>query len=259
MRILQISDSHWGISSPKTLMKFFKKIHKDKMEFDLILHCGDYSGTKEGFKPTRATVRTIRELWPDKSYLTVLGNHDFYCASSNLNTKPSLFSFQENYSKITEMFKEYKVHFLDEDGIYINPAFPNIVFIGNSGWYNNWNPPTNDQYHLPYMVEGNTHRWLERKARKTLYNQLTEIDKFYDKDKHTICFVSHFPVVKEGDDWKGSFEEFSWDVNIGNLMQEDYNCKYFFEGHSHMYSHGPLKYNCGSDYYKPKYQIVEVK
>ena len=71
-------------------------------------------------------------------------------------------------------------------------------------------------------------------------------------------FVSHFPVINTGDDYKGAFEAFSWSASIGDYYQREYGCKHFLCGHAHQLHRGPLRYECGPDYMRPAYQIIEV-
>lgn len=253
MKVLQISDTHIGITKEKSIRKMLRNTSNE--DFDLILHCGDYCGGLIGHKSVKSTVTLIRSFFPDKPFLSVIGNHDFWYFKDK--KRPSEKNFNYNYQKIKEVFSENNVHFLDEDGIYQHPDFENIIFTGNSGWYNNPMPPTNDKDYLPLAIEGDTNSYLERSARNKLYKQLDQLDQIYEKGYHIICFVSHFPVVK-AEDYKGKFELFSWDESISKLFQEDYDCKHFFCGHAHQLHKGPLRYECGTDYCNPKYHIIEV-
>lgn len=238
---------------------------KDEV-FDIILLCGDFCGGSKGHKTVAATIRLLREYHPDAIVLSVIGNHDFWYAGkarklpmggySYGNPHPS--EFWNNYNKILECFKKHNVHFLDEAGLYIHPDFSDIVLVGHSGWYAHQNPPTNDIGYLPTALEGHTNGFLYKRAMKMLDANLEALDAIYEPDFHTVCFVSHFPVIKAGPDYKGRFEDFSWSESIGDMMQEQYSCKHFFCGHAHQYHNGPLRYESGSDYGNPAYLIVEV-
>lgn len=250
MKILLTSDTHIGLTQPNSIRKMLKKSLKE--EVDLIVHAGDYCGGYLGSKSVKSTVKVIRECYPDKPFLSVIGNHEHY----HKHYKRNKYSFEENYESIKTTFLHHNVHFLDENGIY---RYNNVVFAGHTGWYTNPNPPTNDKTHIgDYIAGQNCHQYLLKKAFDSLYDQIDELDKTL-KDNETIVFVSHFPVVKDGPDYKGNFEDFSWSENISQIFIKGYNCKYFIEGHSHSRHEGPLKYNCGSDYGNPKYQIVEIE
>jgi predicted MPP superfamily phosphohydrolase len=259
MRILQTSDTHWGITKEKAIRKLLQQAATE--EFDLLIHCGDYSGGVNGHKTTTATIKLIRQYLPTKPIVTVLGNHDLWTRAkttrSRSTTSPSIALFQENYDKILQTFKAHSVHFLDRDGLYIHPDFPHIKIIGHTGWYAHPNPPTNDLKYLPRAVEGHTHGWLLKQSNEALQQHIEQLDQVY-QPQDVVVFVSHFPVVKAAD-YKGTFEQFSWSESISKMFQQHYNCKYFLNGHAHMYHNGPLRYESGSDYSKPKYHIIEVK
>ena len=249
LRIAQTSDNHLGITNPKVYRKMLLELAKE--DFDIFVHPGDYCGGVVGHKTLGLSVRIFREIFPDKPYLSVIGNHDFWMQGSKRGCRPSLRDFQENLEKIKQIFQDHNVHFLDEDGIF---HFQDWVFIGNSGWYNNPNPPTNDHNFLPHAMEGDTNRYLLKRAHIGIGDHLNQLGDRRDK----IIFVSHFPVIPAGNDWKGGFAEFSWSKVLGELIHDDYNCRYFLNGHAHQLHKGPLRYESGSDYSKPAYQIIDV-
>ena len=255
------------ITSPKALRKMFKAMAQE--DFDLLIHCGDYNGGSKGAGAVKLTLDMIRAEMPEIPILSVLGNHCFYHPGKRLrfadcipgvrtHGHPSFAQFQINYDKICQTFKDNNVHFLDEDGIYQNPDFPEVIICGHTGWYNFPDPPTIDANYLPLALEGHTHKYMERRARAAFFKQLDALDKFYDAKIHELIFVSHFPVINSVDDQKGSFEMFSWDERLGDMLQEDYKCKFFLNGHSHRLCKGPLRWESGSDYYNPKYHIIGV-
>lgn len=271
MRILQISDTHLGITTEGQIKVMLRNASKE--EFDIIVHCGDYCGGFMGNKKLKPTLRQIRKFFPDKPFLSVIGNHDWWCHGKMVK-RPSAFdpdfsvkvmskagpdNFFDNYEKIVAAFKEFNVHFLDKDGIYSHPDHPEVVFTGASGWYAHPNPYTNDHKWLPIGLEGNTNNWLLKNTEADLHRNEDQLKATgFDKTKQKLVFVSHFPVVNAGRDYKGAFEDFSWSAAICDYYQEEYGCKHFLCGHAHQLHKGPLRYECGPDYRFPAYQIVEV-
>lgn len=258
LRIAQINDTHLGLTKLKSIRKMLLKLKEE--EFDLLLHCGDYCGGSQGYKTLGSTVRLIREIFPDKPYVTVIGNHDYWSkpepAPQWWKIKyPPVEQFEKNYNKILEIFKEHKVWFLDEDGPY---RLERYVIFGHTGWYANSLvvEESNDFFNLPYGIDGDTQQYMYRRAQKGLYRNL---DLLTDDDrKKELIFVSHFPVIKT-DKCDDSFYLWSWSSLLGDVLQEDYSVKWFFNGHAHQEHKGPLRWESGSHYKKPKYQIVSIK
>lgn len=257
MRILLTSDTHLGITTTPTLRKFFRRMAKE--EFDVLVHCGDYSGGFRGADKVRSSLKMMREVIPDKPIVSCSSNHEMWSGKPEPgNMYPTFSAFNSNQRDLKKFFKKYNVHYLDVDGLYINEEFPHVVLAGHGGWYKNPNPPTNDQNFLPQGISGDTNRFLLNEAARAIETQIEELDTIYDPEYHEIVFCSHFGVVRGRDDYKGGFDTFAWDEAISKLFIEKYNCKYFLEGHSHKRHEGPIVYNSGSDYCAPKYLIIEV-
>lgn len=248
MKVALISDTHLGLTTKGQLKTMLKALVKE--DFDVLVHAGDYCGGEVGHRQVRLTVELIRSFFPDKPFLSVIGNHDYWCRDG----RPSMDSFNENLDKIKQTFKTHKVHFLDYDGVWSHPDFIDIAFVGSSGWYAHPNPPTNDANFLPIGIDGDTNRYLIKLAEDRLFANLDGIDKSLH---NSVVFVSHFPVIK-AHDYKGRFEDFSWRESLGNFLQEEHGIKFFFNGHAHQLHTGPLRYECGSDYFNPKYIIIHV-
>jgi predicted MPP superfamily phosphohydrolase len=221
----------------------------EREPFDLFVHNGDYCGGSHGARSVKTTVDMFRSVFPDKPYVSTIGNHDLWYHKDRRRRYPSLVEFQANYEKIVKVFKEQSVHFLDEDGPF---RINGWTFVGHCGWYAKANPNTNDQNFLPYGIEGDTHRFLYKKAQIQLEASLKNLT---EADRH-IVFASHFPVIRDGDTY---FDDFSWSSFIGDFMQSDYGCRWFLNGHAHKLLTGPLRYECGSDYGCPRFHIIDIK
>lgn len=251
MKIVLFSDTHIGLTKRKHVDHMVKKIQK--IDFDILTIAGDYCGGLTGFKTLGETIRIIRQHIPNKPILSTIGNHDLWCVKRK-SKRFTTFDFDTNYQKIVDIFREYNIHFIDEDGVYRLKGFEKYPFIGCCGWYHSPKPNTNDCLHLPDIHKNQTiNNYLSGRAYKILNRQLYHI-----KNDDKPIFISHFPVIKAGNDDK-DFDDFCWSKDIGKLMIDDYNCKYFLEGHTHKRMDGEfLKYNCGSDYYHPKYLEIHI-
>jgi len=263
IKVLQTSDTHEGITKRKHIENLSRDISQE--DFDILLHNGDYAGGSLGYKLLRSTVQILRKHNPDKPFVTVIGNHDYWCRTRSTKQhtdkygtrafrNPKRDDYDQNYAEICKTFKDNNVHFLDEDGPF---RLGGCVLFGHSGWYHNPGVVTvsNDFKFLPLLVEGDTQRWLQKKAQDGLYRNidlLTEADK-----QKVLCYVSHFPVIKTEEN-DHMFDLLSGSVALGEWLQEDFGVRYFFCGHAHQLHKGPLRYESGSDYNEPAYHIVEV-
>lgn len=252
LRIAQISDTHLGeLTKMKSLRKMFEKLARER--FDMLLHNGDYCGGFVGHRSVRSTVRVIREILGNVTYVSNIGNHELWHKGARRYLRPSLEDFETNYQKIIDHFRQYNVHFLEEDGPYRNKKYPGLAIVGHTGWYSagvdEIYKKANDFNSLPLGIEGETHLYLQK---KTLNGLMDNLGKLTSEDKH-IVFSSHFPVTHK------DFNLFYWHNHLAELMKTDYNCRYFFNGHAHERHEGPERFECGSHYGKPRYQIVELE
>ena len=260
MRIAVTSDTHLGASdmtTHKQLRALFEKIAADSP--DVLVHAGDYNGGFLGYKKVRSTVRLAREvLGRDLPFLSVIGNHDYWVLGgrdydSHERLNPQVRHWQKNLRKIEEIFKEYGVHFLDEDG----PArFEECTFVGHSLWYEN--APygvTNDELFLPKRVDGvEIHRYLkERNFAKSSAN----LALLRNTDRNRI-FVSHMAVVNPEGQPPGEFAIRNVDESYGAMLQRDFDIKYFINGHCHERHEGPQRIEAGSDYGSPRHVLMEI-
>ena len=248
MRICQFSDWHIYYTPEKSVMKTIEQMSKEK-DIDVIIGCGDYTGSKKTEICIDKIVTEIRQAFPNIPFGSVLGNHDMWL----IERKHTKSNHNKQMINIIDSFQENNVHFFDKDGpLFVN----NLVFVGHTGWYNHTTPPTNDSFWMAQFQE-NTHNRMKRVAQKETTNNLNKLKGICGEK---VVYVSHFNVINDGiQDWKGGFEVFGGDPNIGRILQDDYNCSVFLCGHAHMLRKGPLVWECGSDYGLPKYQIIELE
>lgn len=265
VRIALYSDWHLGITKDRTIQKAFQSMAEQKP--DIIVGAGDYNGGWTGHKAVHTIAMRQREVMPDIPSVTVIGNHDVWARgkpirgsdqfnSVGMSTKrhmyPSPQIWDLNYKTIIENFKKFNIHFLDEDGVFRDSRFPGLAIFGHTMWYENVYPSSNDSSNMPVGVEGDTHGFLRRKGYRSAYDQ---IDSLTPEDT-TRIFVSHFPVIKTHTCTE--FEQWSGSAAFGEYLQADVNVKYFLNGHAHQLHTGPLRFESGSDYHKPKFIILEV-
>ena len=246
-----MSDTHLGLTPYPKIMQML--IKAKRQEFDLIVHCGDYSGGRYGYRKVEKTLRAIRSVFPECPVVSVLGNHDYW---ARWNGREGLEYVKH---RIQESMDTFDIHFLDREHIYSHPDFDNILIAGHTGWYYNPVPPTNDILHLPSYIDGDTHRHFRLEAYTESIETLDLIQEH--GDGKTLVWVSHFPVLREVEDQfeLSAFDKFSGNPKLGDMLFEEYNCRYFLEGHSHRYENGPYKYNSGSDYGTPRFQVIDIQ
>jgi predicted MPP superfamily phosphohydrolase len=256
MRIALTSDLHIFTTKPKHIEKMFQNLSADNPDVTVI--AGDHNGGMYGYKGARAIFEIARRYYKGP-IIACLGNHEYWVQGTKIKNvdlydsrsaryvHPRLDVWMRNYETIVESAKEHQIHLLEEDGVFRwNSVF---AIAGHGLWYAN-PPNSNDALYMPLGVEGDTHRHMYKKTTNDLLKQL---DTLTSDDIFRI-FVSHFPVVEieERDrEWAG-------DPGIGTMLMEQYGFNKFLNGHTHHNRSGPLRYECGSDYYNPKYKIIEV-
>lgn len=247
MRIAFASDWHVGITNPKSIKKQLRKMKKD--EPDLIIHAGDYCGGFDGPRSVNTIMRFTRETLPDVPIVATIGNHELFSLA------PSEEQFWRCYgpdSDTARNMKRWGVHFLDEDGPFIHGKFPHIGIAGAMGWYHDLTVANADP-RIYAHVEGDTGRYLQKRFEETTIKQLDVLAEWENITKR--IFISHFPVVElEGRDLKWGGNEV-----FGHFIQNQYDIGTFLNGHMHGDLNGPVRYECGADYEKPNYKIIEVE
>lgn len=252
MRVALATDWHLGLTKEKAIRNELKAMKNNNP--DVIVFAGDFCGGILGHKSVNSIIKFTREYFPDTDIIACLGNHDYWASPKRMNLgkptyHPSLESHVANYNNILETFKKYNVHFLDTDGVYRNSNFPGVAIVGHSMWYK-FEPDSNDLHWMPTMIEGNTHKHLYAKSIKEVFVSLDQLNE----NDTTRIFVSHFPVIEIDE----CDEKWNGDGAFGKIIQESYDIKYFLQGHDHRLYTGPIKYSSGSDYGKPRHQMIDV-
>lgn len=247
------SDTHLGLTKISAIRRMFLDLRDENP--DIIVHCGDYSGGKIGHEKVKLTCELMREIFPDTPIISVTGNHCKWSGQGKrigrdefgdkVYARPHLVNFQHNESEIVDCFKKHRVHFLDNDGVYRHPGFPCYAFVGHTGWYHK-RPNSNDFNFMPMGIEGDTHYFLLKMAENELMQNLQGLT---DDDVVRIL-VTHFPVIDP--------QDFGWSEKLGKILQEQYGISYFLNGHAHQRHNGPLRFESGSDYYLPRYLIMNI-
>lgn len=197
-----------------------------------------------------------------KVWCITVDNGNFLCRRNNKvhltgncwSKTPTLQSFWEAYgpySLTAKYMKRWDIHFLDEDGPYVHTDFPHVGFVGGMGWYYSPDVSNNKKY-ICQDILGDTQRFLCRDFEDKSLKYLDELAE--NPIVTTKVFVSHFPIIEPNEDdlkWGGNFK-------FGDFIQKEYGIDYFFNGHMHANNNGPVRFEAGSDYGKPKYKIIEV-
>jgi predicted phosphodiesterase len=244
MRIAVTSDLHLINGNKEVLSALKESLQKLKDKSpDVFINCGDYGlSTREDFVKC---LELIRKYYDGPMYST-MGNHDFWdkefrkecrgrCGWDNL---------KEYYMSV---FKTFNVHWLSESGPI---KYNGYKFSGFDGWYESFNPPSNDENYMPYRIEGiPLHSFMIKRMKEQLANIL--------KDKKTlmkeIC-VTHFDIKHR------SHPDMAADPRVFEVLSERFDFVFF--GHSHIEQNYKIKdciyVNSGSHYGKPKISFVDI-
>jgi len=247
-RIALTSDLHYdcntgfsGQIETGVLKRILESMFNDlkKENFDIIVLAGDIiSHTQHQWKPI---LKLIREYFPDDTILAVMGNHDYWQEKIELSIKQTI----EHQRR---MLNEYNIIYLS-DMPYVDDG---ITVYGFDGWYGSTHPPSNDQYHMPKFADKMDVNTFLFERSEELLNNIP--DKSTDDPEYKVVIVTHFELNDES--MGGPFQWLDIIRDKADLL---------LVGHSHrscdkiLSGYGGLRMvNCGSDYYYPRYKIVEV-
>ncbi len=237
MRILIIGDTHYGITSPGRLDKFY--FEECTGHFDIIVHVGDWACSDQS--EIEAGVRQIRNWFPKTPILTVRGNHDFWSQNPH-----NLHDLDKFHAKI---FEHYKIHHLQNNPFILK----DVLFVGFDGWYGNPDPPTNDDRWIHSDIPHNV--YLADKAANECQKVLSETMNAKDK---TIIATTHFPPL-ESDCFPGDTSMIANPKWLDFLTE---NSNYLLCGHTHCFQdvtiNGCRIINNGSDYGTPRKFILTI-
>lgn len=252
MKIILTSDTHYGFDhkTPRVLENFLQDIYAAILDNDVkvVVHAGDWISHKQSQFPK---VLDLFRKYISVPILAVRGNHDFWAESHLRKSKPK---HDEYHHKL---FNERGILPL-ESGLFFKTD--GVTFTGFDGWYNEEMPPTNDVYRIPphNMLDRACMGLYKKEAEKDFENALYRIaeEKIAVPKRPMVC-ITHFPIHSDNpDDWRYN----------GNRRYFDFlapHIDYLLFGHSHRrvqeIKNGVELYNCGSDYNKPNYSLIDIE
>lgn len=253
MKILVTTDTHYCASTHEENVS--KLIGLENKEFDIMIHCGDVGSSKyiEQIQYWQLVREILGNTFP---IIQVYGNHDFWDSGYNAqNTIKRPKNVLELLEILDNELKPYNVTHAS-----IGYEDENIIIRGFDGWYFNRNCPlryTKDSNLIPhYRIDGEQTLYTrEKEHSQKVFNELNNSNK-------KKILVTHIGFTPECvDDWKSKDTGYYFGNNpkyVDFIEKIDY----VFYGHSHQevdYQLGFSKIiNVGSDYYNPKYRIIEV-
>lgn len=255
LRIALTSDLHLGITSEKVIRKFLEEVAAEAP--DVYVNAGDYSGGFDGWRKVRQVVAWEKAAMPSIPRLAVLGNHDRWVRGRKRKgtfgtSRPFPSLYMTAMERIEDDFAGAGTHFLDKDGVHKQGGY---TFLGHSGWYEHMQN-TNDWNYLPHGIAGDTQAYLLKEFEDVLHSQLAHLTEEEKISKNLIC-ITHMPIFYDrqlmqfqtGHGGRGS---------LGEFLQKEYGVRYFLNGHMHERHEGPIRFESGSDYYRPRYLIINL-
>lgn len=208
---------------------------------DLVVLAGDYCGNFKGSRCTRITFELAREtLGPDIPILACLGNHDYWTIEP--------WKWAEEWEEILDARRSNEIHLLETDGLYRQDGW---TFLGHGLWYGTraHEGKTNNYRNMPLHHEGDTCAFMQKRGHEAVDSQVAALTG----DDLNLVFVSHFPVV----DLDAIGKVHGGPEGLGNAMK-DLGVRKFLNGHTHGNLGGPLRYECGGDYGRPQFKIIDL-
>jgi predicted phosphodiesterase len=260
LRILLIADWHLGLTSEGSIRKqlgLMQDIHKEN-PVDCVVNSGDYCGGQCGWRSVKTISKWTRDYFPDTPILSTLGNHDKWLEGRKRRSDGINYSedrlrtaamFHDSLDRVREAFKAQSVHFLDEDGPWRKDHY---CILGHTLWYQSPSPPTNDGGWLPLEIDGKpTMEWLTAAWNADLQKSL---DKLGKTDVVRI-FASHFPIIETNNPVDAAF---AGPYSLYRVLKDHYGFGTFLNGHTHRLVAEPGHWCVGSDYYNPRFLLVEI-
>lgn len=244
MKIAITSDTHRGFSQKTHEIhdEFGKRLAME--DYDVLILAGDIASHKQD--QFEAALKFYRNVVGDGGEIYfVHGNHDLWGKTER--------DLETVLAKHNAWFEKYDIVHLHD----CPATFNDTVFVGWDGWYGTYPHHSNDFNWMPRSgAEDGQHGFLTRHCEKGFQRAL---DFAEENAGRTVVAISHWPIVEKIPALRGGR------IHEGN--------HHFFEllaphidilvqGHSHQAVHevvdDVLVVNCGSDYDRPKYVILEV-
>lgn len=271
------SDLHWGTTPPEAVKEVFLTAYTEL--FHMHRNCtkavviagdlgrkepADYVDCLEGIMQARQAAREAHPpnvTTPDEELAVhtflVRGNHDYW-GLFNPDILPGL-----ALDMLDEAEEACGVYNLSrKTGVVLPGGF---YLTGFDGWYGNYPLYSNDEHFFPTTIAGRP--WFD--YMKDM--ELGQLNKALDSLRKVSVshptlrriLVTHFDYhgpTFPGDRSLGAFSGSSW--HTGELMSLAHMWLY---GHTHRPEETepaedmPAFFNCGSDYGKPRYKLIEVE
>lgn len=241
MKIALTSDLHRGFTHNTSIKheKFFRELAEEK--FDVLLLAGDLATNK--VEQIESLFAHIRRIFPNKPTLFTLGNHDYWGTDKSLEIK---------LEYIKKYADRHGMHWLHE-----NPYKKDGVTI--AGW-DNWyafGPETRLTNDSNWGIKPEEEEVLRKRDEEGFLAALQAIPD---------VLVTHMPLFELSPYHKyrnGVYSQWTEIVDTLNIRGGHPPSEVVFcYGHTHTwmdaYKNGIKILNCGPDYDKPTYLIVEV-
>jgi predicted phosphodiesterase len=221
---------------------------EDLGQVDTLVLAGDYAWLMDPVPAVSNVCALARRAHPSATILAVLGNHDFWLSGKNR----SLDDMWIQLNEIRSLFRSHGVCFLDESPpVDVTDANgETVTFFGHTGWYHE-DPNTNDAKHMARDAPNGIHYLMRWRALNAF---LDSFDRLPSENQNPTVCVTHLPITADNK----TLRNLNWDYKLGDHCASR-GVKVFLEGHTHQYHYGTrtcehraIKFNCGSDYGKPR-------
>jgi len=230
-----MSDLHYNFSTDsKVIVK--KYIELSTNNIDAVILAGDIININEP-RVWDEVLSIIKYKFKDLPIYMVFGNHDFwdkYVEYSNVCNQQS------------KMIKKYNINCVENSFF----CFENILITGYNGWYAFSNPPSNDKYFMPKLINdvpfNDYLRYISEKQLDIIISKLHQYEK--------VIIATHFEP--NGHQMGASLNDIDKIIKAMNKTKVTLCC-----GHTHkrnLITDGNFRLiNSGGDYESPDSCIFE--